>query len=139
MQFSAAVLALAASVAAQKPVFEISDFSAACVAHGSECIYEFGLFQSGGYQTEPQHCRAQVQTTDGTLPEVLDGTCEATSRTWTVTKADGGLVLEVTQQVTPASNTTGKHAIPASELELVQAGASGYQQYTGPKEFGLFY
>lgn len=88
-------------------------------------------------QTEPQHCRAQVVGTDGTLPEITEGTCEQTSRTWTVTKADGGLVLAVTQQVTPSSNQTGKHTIPASELEIQQTGASSQQVYTGPAAFDL--
>lgn len=99
--------------------------------------YEFGLLQPGTMQTEPQHCRAQVTGSDGTLPEITDGTCEQTSRTWTVTKADGGLVLEVSQQVTPSSFTTAKHTIPASELEIQQTGASSQQVYTGPAAFDL--
>lgn len=98
--------------------------------------YEFGLLQPGTMQTEPQKCRAQV-VSDGSLPEITDGTCEQTSRTWTVTKADGGLVLEVSQQVTPSSNQTGKHTIPASELEMEQTGASTQQKYTGPAAFDL--
>lgn len=99
--------------------------------------YEFGLLQPGTMQTEPQKCRAQVTGTDGTLPEITDGTCEQTSRTWTVAKADGGLVLEVSQQVTPSSNQTGKHTIPASELVIEQTGASSQQKYTGPQDFDL--
>jgi hypothetical protein len=88
-------------------------------------------------QTEPQKCRAQVTGSDGTLPAITEGTCEQTSRTWTVTKADGGLVLEVSQQVTPSSNQTGKHTIPATELEMEQTGASIQQKYTGAKDFDL--
>jgi hypothetical protein len=90
-------------------------------------------------QTEPQHCRAQVVgTPDGTLPEITDGTCEETDRTWTVIKtADGGLVLEVSQQVSPISFQTANHTIPPSELLMEQTGATRQQRYTGPTEFDL--
>lgn len=99
--------------------------------------YEFGVIQAGNGETTPVQCRAQVTGTDGSLPEITDGTCEESSRTFTVTKADGGLVLEVTQPVTPSSNQSGKHTIAASELEFEQTGASRQQKYTGAAAFDL--
>lgn len=101
--------------------------------------YEFGVIQAGNGETTPVQCRAQVSGSDGTLPEITDGqgTCEQSSRTFTVAKADGGLTLTVSQPVTPSSNQTGSHTIPASELEIEQTGASSQQKYTGAKEFDL--
>lgn len=99
--------------------------------------YEFGVIQAGNGETTPVKCRAQVVGTDGSLPEITDGTCEESSRTFTVAKADGGLVLTVTQPVTPSSNQSGKHTIPASELEFEQTGASSQQKYTGATAFDL--
>lgn len=98
--------------------------------------YEFGVIQAGNGETTPVQCRAQV-VSDGSLPEITDGTCTESSRTFTVAKADGGLVLTVTQPVTPSSNQSGKHTIPASELEFEQTGASRQQKYTGAAAFDL--
>ncbi|KAI7778932.1 hypothetical protein LA080_001538 [Diaporthe eres] len=137
MQFSAAILAVtAASVASAEAVFKVSDFSASCIPHSAQCVYEFGVLQAGNGETTPVKCGAQV-VSDGSLPEITDGTCEESSRTFTVTKADGGLVLTVTQPVTPSSNQSGKHTIPASELVTEQTGASSQQKYTGAASFDL--
>lgn len=81
---------------------------------------------------------SKMTGSDGTLPAVSDGTCSESSRTWTVTKpALGGLVLTVSQPVTPSSNTTGSYTIPASDLAMTQTGASIQQSYTGPSSFAL--
>ncbi|KAG6357394.1 hypothetical protein INS49_013271 [Diaporthe citri] len=137
MQFTAAIVAFAAaSVASASAVFKASDFSASCIPHSAQCVYEFGIIQAGNGETIPVKCRAQV-VSDGSLPEITDGTCEESSRTFTVAKADGGLVLTVTQPVTPSSNQSGKHTIPASELEVEQTGASSQQKYIGAAAFDL--
>lgn len=39
MQFSAAILAVAAaSVASAEAVFKVSDFSASCIPHSAQCV-----------------------------------------------------------------------------------------------------
>ncbi|POS78607.1 hypersensitive response-inducing protein [Diaporthe helianthi] len=137
MQFSAAILAVAAaSMASAEAVFKISGFSASCIPHSAQCVYEFGALKPGTMQTEPQPCRAQVVGTDGTLPEIAQGTCgDSTSLSFTVTKADGGLVFAINERFTPSSVQTSKHTIPAAELEMQQTGASSQQVYKGPAAF----
>ena len=102
--------------------------------------YEFGVFQPGSYQKEPQHCRTQVLgLANGDLPEVgpWEGKCEETSKTFSVARDGKKLVLTVSAPVTPASNTTGTHTIAADELKTEQSGASVRQSYVGPKAFAL--
>lgn len=75
---------------------------------------------------------------DGTLPAVTDGTCTQSSRTFTVSKpAAGGLLLTVSQPVSPSSNQSASYTIPASELTMTTTGASTQQSYTGPEAFDL--
>ncbi|KAK7994212.1 hypothetical protein PG989_007593 [Apiospora arundinis] len=139
MKFSAAaVFATAASAAT---VYEVSDFSAACIEHSVQCFYEFGVFQPGTMQTEPQSCKASALSgVDGKLAEVgpWEGKCDQTSKTFSVAHtADGGLKLTVSAPVSPSSNTTGVYTIPASDLAMQGAPPSIRQVYTGPKAFNL--
>jgi hypothetical protein len=85
------------------------------------------------------HCSAMLVSDGlGTLPPVTDGTCEQSSRTWTVTKGeDGALTLALSQQVTPISYTVGDHVLAADEIVFEQTGASRQQVYTGANEFDL--
>lgn len=104
------------------------------LAHHS---YDFTVLQPGTMETTGVDCTKMLGS-DGSLPAVTDGTCTDSSRTWTVTKpAAGGLVLTVSQPVTPSSNQTGSYTIPASDLEYTQTGASTQQSYTGPTAFNL--
>ncbi|KAJ0116325.1 hypothetical protein J7T55_007303 [Diaporthe amygdali] len=141
MQFSTgAIFALAAAVASADAVFHVSDFSAACIAHSSQCSYSFGVVQIGNGETTPVQCSALV-TSNGELPEVTDGTCENSSRTWKITKFSNnhasGLELEVSQQVTPSSTQSARYDIFSGSLEMQQTGASTQQVYTGETEFDL--
>jgi hypothetical protein len=149
MQFSlqtllAAAAAAATTVAAQSsPVFHVLNFTAACIPHSALCAYDFHVFQSGSYEASLNgsvQCNATV-VSNGALPAITDAACVDSSRTWSVmTAADsaGGLLLTVSQPVTPSSNQTGSHAIPAFYLNYTQTGASTQQSYTGPSEFDLF-
>ncbi|ROV97916.1 hypothetical protein VSDG_04888 [Cytospora chrysosperma] len=138
MQFTNTLFALAAAMAVSADTtFKVSDFSAACIPHSGQCSYSFTVIQPGTMETTGVQCSTQ-KTSDGTLPAVTDGTCVDSSRTWTVTKpAAGGLVLTVSQQVTPNSASTGSYTIPASDLVMTQTGASTQQSYTGPTAFDL--
>lgn len=93
-------------------------------------------------QTEPQHCAITLTgLPDGKLPEVgpWEGKCEQTSKTFSVARDGEGLVLTVSAPVSPSSNTTGTHAIPADQLKTEQSGASVRQSYVGPTAFSLEY
>lgn len=94
------------------------------------------MIQAGNGETTPVECSAMV-VSNGALPEITDGTCKESSRTFTVAKAGDDLVLTVTQPVTPSSDQSGSHTIAAAELEFEQTGASRQQKYTGAKEFDL--
>ena len=89
-------------------------------------------------QTEPQTCTAMVTADNGNeLPEVIDGKCEDTSRTFNIFKGEGVLTVFVTQPVTPNSDQSGKHIIQASELEMQGENTGVHQVYVGPTEFDL--
>ncbi|KAK8135158.1 hypothetical protein PG984_007170 [Apiospora sp. TS-2023a] len=139
MKFSAAAIFVAAVSAST--VYEVSDFSAACIEHSVQCFYEFGVFQPGTMQTTPQSCKTSaLSNTDGKLPTVgpWEGKCDQTSKTFSVAQtADGGLKLTVSAPVSPASNTTGVYTIPASDLAMQGSEPSIRQVYTGPKAFNL--
>ncbi|CAN8096216.1 unnamed protein product [Discula destructiva] len=142
MQFSTTFLALAAAMTASAtPIFSVTNFTAACIPHSSQCSYDFQLYapgQMGG--DRPMHC-SEMLISDGlgTLPPVTNGTCENSSRTWTITKLPaGGLEFEISQQVTPISFNTGSRNITTCELTIEVTGASSQQRYVGPAAFDLF-
>ncbi|KAG8156837.1 hypothetical protein KVR01_013250 [Diaporthe batatas] len=140
MQFTTAILAFAAaSVANAEVLFKASAFNAACVPHGSECIYAFDVISTDNASAAPVSCRAQVQTTDGTLPEVKagEGKCGESDLTFFVAKNGDGLRVSVSKPVSTTVQRVGSHIITGGEIELEQAGASGGQKYTGPAAFDL--
>ncbi|KAI0159301.1 hypothetical protein BJ166DRAFT_593493 [Pestalotiopsis sp. NC0098] len=134
----AATAVSAAAIGKRDVVFNVSDFSAACIAHSTQCSYSFGVLQPGTMETTPVTCKAMVTANnDGTLPDVTDGTCENSSRTWTVTRGDAGLVFAVSQQVSAASSQTGTYTIPSSDLVKSDAPNAAVESYTGPTSFNL--
>ena len=90
-------------------------------------------------QTEPQKCTAMATAVNvNQLPEIAEGTCAETSRTFSITRAeDGSLTLTVSQPVTPESDQTGQHVIPAAQLETQGENTGVVQVYVGPTEFDL--
>ncbi|KAF1959267.1 hypersensitive response-inducing protein [Byssothecium circinans] len=141
MQFLAAASLLAATASAavirQSAVYQVTDFKAACVPHSVMCNYSFDVVQTGTGETTPIKCSASTNS-NGNLPEITDGTCENSSRTFTVTETnDGSLVLAVTRPVTPNTNLNGQHIIRPEEVVREQTGASIQERYIGPTEFGL--
>ncbi|KAI1498289.1 hypersensitive response-inducing protein [Biscogniauxia marginata] len=142
MKFSAAVLFVAATASAaavkRSDLFAVSDFSAGCIRHSTQCLYTFGVLQKGTMETTPVTCKAMVPaSSDGTLPNVTDGKCENSSRTFTVIRGTDGLTLKVTQPVTPSSDQSGTHLIPNSELAISDEPNAKVQSYTGPTSFAL--
>jgi hypothetical protein len=81
-------------------------------------------------------------TSNGQIPEVTDGTCKDSSRTWKFTKFStnhaSGFELEVSQQVTPSSFESGRYDLFDGSFEMQQTGASTQQVYVGEEtEFDL--
>lgn len=148
MQFSTVALTLATAMTAsatpilarQDVTFSVANFSAGCVPHSSQCLYDFILFQGSAGETAETgvKCNKLLFSDGGLLPAVTDGTCTDSSRTWTVEQAtDGTLVVAASQQVTPNSFSTGSHALAATELETTTTGTATVQTYTGPNTFDL--
>lgn len=89
-------------------------------------------------ETTPVNCTALVPAnTDGTLPDVKDGTCKSSSRTWTVARGADGLTFSVSQRVTPSSVQTGSHLIPNDELAIANNPNAVVQTYKGADSFDL--
>ncbi|KAI1211044.1 hypersensitive response-inducing protein [Annulohypoxylon truncatum] len=136
MQFFAVAAFVAAASAST--VFTVSDFSAGCIPHSTQCSYNFGVIQAGNGETTPVACSAMVAAnTDGSLPEVKAGTCKDSARTFTVTKGADGLTLTVTQPITPSSNQSGSHLLANSDLKTSNAPNAEVQSYAGPTGFDL--
>ncbi|KAI4859201.1 hypothetical protein F4820DRAFT_440551 [Hypoxylon rubiginosum] len=146
MKFSAATLFAATASAAvicrqsQSTVFAVSDFSAGCIPHSTQCLYSFAVIQPGTMETTPVNCTALVPAnTDGTLPDVQEGTCGESSRTFSVARGTEGLTFVVSQPVTPSSNQSGTHLIPGDELVIANNPNAVVESYTGPTSFNLTY
>ncbi|KAI4593910.1 hypothetical protein KJ359_008954 [Pestalotiopsis sp. 9143b] len=137
MKFFVAAVS-AAAVASAQAVFSVSDFTASCIPHSSQCSYSFGVLQPGTMETTPVQC-SDMLAASGTsnLPDVTDGTCTDSSRTWTITRSDAGLVFTVTQPVTPSSNQSGTYTIPADQLAVATQPNAEVESYTGPTSFDL--
>ncbi|KAL6399614.1 hypersensitive response-inducing protein [Ilyonectria robusta] len=142
--FTAAILSAVAVSAspvavAADAVFTVSDFSAGCIPHSTQCLYSFGVLQPGTMETTPVKCEALVTAnTDGTLPNVKHGKCKESSRLFSVTRGDKGLYLKVWQPVTPSSNQSGKHLLPKKDLVTSNKPNAVVQSYKGPKKFSLY-
>ncbi|KAF7887302.1 hypothetical protein EAF00_009596 [Botryotinia globosa] len=147
MQFSSAIisaitvaLASAAAVEKRSSVFDVSDFSAGCIPHSSQCLYSFTVLQHGTMETTGVKCTALVTgNADGTLPDIPQwgGSCINSSRRFWVKRDGSGLNLFVSQQVTPSSNLTGSHLLPKSDLVMVANTISSTESYKGATSFGL--
>ncbi|KAK3310385.1 hypersensitive response-inducing protein [Chaetomium strumarium] len=128
----------AAAVASATAVFHVSDFSAGCIPHSTQCLYTFGVLQPGTMEKTPVTCKALVPANnDGTLPDVKEGTCEESSRTWSIVRSAEGLTLTVSQQVTPNSFQSGAHLLPNDEFVMNNQPNAVVQTYTGPVAFDL--
>jgi hypothetical protein len=89
-------------------------------------------------ETTPVQCTKQSSASGtGSLPDVTDGTCTDSSRTWTITRSDAGLVFSVSQQVTPSSAQTGTYTIPSDQLVTSDEPNAQVESYTGPSSFDL--
>ena|ERR1044071_7408481 len=73
------------------------------------------------------------------LPEIKDGTCPPSSRTFDVVRGEDGLTLIVKVQVSRLSFTKGSHFIPNEQIQIIKGvtPTGDYQAYVGPKDFPL--
>lgn len=89
-------------------------------------------------ETTPVNCTAMVPGyVGGNLPDVKEGTCAQSSRTFSVTRGTDGLTFTVSQPVTPSSNQTGTRLIPSDELVITNDPNAVVENYVGPREFSL--
>ncbi|KAF7892343.1 uncharacterized protein EAF01_010423 [Botrytis porri] len=147
MQFSSAIvsaitvaLASAAAIEQRYNLFQVSDFSAACVPHSSQCLYSLTVIQPGSMEKVGVKCTALVTgNANGTLPNIPQwgGSCGDSSRTFWATREDAGLNFFVSQPVSVASNQTAIHLLPNSDFTMVPTTIGDIQSYTGPSSFGL--
>lgn len=147
MQFTTATLsaiftaaATAAAIGKRDTIFSVSDFSAGCIPHSTQCLYSFTVLQAGTMETHGVNCSALVAAnTDGTLPNIpqYGGACTDSSRTFWFTKEAAGLKFFVSQPVTPSSNQTGSYLIPDAQLTTTTYALGSIQSYSGPTSLSL--
>ncbi|KAJ4122952.1 hypothetical protein NW768_009943 [Fusarium equiseti] len=140
MKFSAAaIIAAAAAGVNGASNFEVKDFTASCIPHSTFCDYSFKVIQPNSMETwkNAPKCTAHVQSTNYLLPDVYNGKCEGSSRTFDISHTKKGLVFTVKQQITPNSFTIGRRTIPNKELTQATTPNAEIQSYKGPKQFKL--
>ncbi|KAI0152175.1 hypersensitive response-inducing protein [Hypoxylon sp. NC0597] len=129
--------ASAAVISQRDTVFSVSEFSAGCIPHSTQCLYSFNVIQPGTMETTGVNCSALVPSNGGLLPDVKEGTCKESSRTFSVVRSDAGLTLTVSQPVTPSSNQTGSHLLPKDQLAISDKPNAYVESYNGPRSFDL--
>ncbi|KAF6843017.1 putative hypersensitive response-inducing protein [Colletotrichum musicola] len=142
MQFftvlATAAVASAAVIGKRDVTFQVTDFSAGCIPHSTQCSYSFTVIQPGTMETTGVKCSGLFPANnDGTLPDVKEGACTESSRTFDVVRSPEGLTFSVSQPVTPSSNQTGTHLIPAAQLAVSNEPNAVVEKYTGPVAFDL--
>ncbi|GKU07928.1 22kda glycoprotein [Fusarium langsethiae] len=139
MKFSAAALLTAAASVSATSNFEVRDFTASCIPHSTFCSYSFKVIQPNSMETwkNAVECNARAQSGDYTLPDIKDGKCKDSSRTFSVTRGEKGLTFTISQPISPKSDTVGEHLIPKSELIQATTPNAEVQSYNGPKSFQL--
>ncbi|KAK5655706.1 hypothetical protein OQA88_5639 [Cercophora sp. LCS_1] len=144
MKLSPLALATVASAAAinrDYAVFEVRNFTASCVPHSAMCQYSLNAFQPGTMDTLGYDCTAWgVGGGPGLLPEIKDGTCPPSSRTFDVVRTEGGFNLIVSVQVSRLSFTRGSHFVPDEQIQVIDGvtPTGNYAAYVGPKDFPLY-
>ncbi|RAL61042.1 hypothetical protein DID88_010138 [Monilinia fructigena] len=148
MQFSTAVLsAITVAIASaatigqrDNTVFKVSDFSAGCIPHSTQCLYSFTVIQPGTMETTGVNCSALAPAgPNGKLPDLAkwQGKCGISSRTFWLTHKHKGVEFTVSQPVTPSSNQTGSYLLPKSEFTTSQTTIGPVESYSGPSSFNL--
>ncbi|OHE90499.1 hypersensitive response-inducing protein [Colletotrichum orchidophilum] len=142
MKFAAilasASVAAAAAISKRDVIFKVSNFGASCVPHSTQCSYGFTVIQPGTMETTGVNCTALVTgNPSGLLPDVTDGTCGFSSRTFDIVRGVEGLTLTVSQPVSPTSNQTGSHLLSNCEFEISNQPNAVVQHYTGSPSFDL--
>jgi hypothetical protein len=82
-------------------------------------------------------CKARAQSSNYLLPNIKDGKCKDSSRTFDVTRSKSGLSFTISQPISPKSDTVGKHFIQNKELVQATTPNAEVQSYNGPKSFQL--
>ncbi|GKT94943.1 22kDa glycoprotein (hypersensitive response-inducing protein, EC91 protein) [Colletotrichum tofieldiae] len=135
---SSAAVAAAAAISKRDVTFSVSDFSAGCIPHSTQCLISFTVIQPGTMETTGVECRTLVSAIPGgTLPDVKEAGCTLSSRTFDLVRSPEGITLTVSQPVTPSSNQTGSHLLPSSEFKISNEPNAVVESYTGPTAFDL--
>ncbi|KAK2053676.1 hypersensitive response-inducing protein [Colletotrichum caudatum] len=144
MKFSAilssAAVAAAAVIDVRAVEYSVSNFTAGCIKHSTQCIIAFNVTQPG--ETIPVRCEKYVSAIPGAggpnvIPNVIGAGCNNSSRTFDFVRNEGGASFSVSQQVSPLSNRTGSHELPSSELVITYEPNAWVENYTGPSFFNL--
>ncbi|KAI9644095.1 hypothetical protein NHQ30_007447 [Ciborinia camelliae] len=147
MQFTNALIsaitiaaASAAAIEKRSVVFKVTDLTASCIPHSSQCLYAFNVTQAGTMETVGVSCSALVTgKADGTLPDMekYSGECEDSSRTFWFANTTTGLDFAVSQPISPSSNLTGSFLLPAKDFISTNSGTGSYETYKGPSSVNL--
>ncbi|KAI0477065.1 hypothetical protein GGR56DRAFT_387745 [Xylariaceae sp. FL0804] len=140
--FAAAASAAAIRSANQTWSYTVSNFTAGCIPHSTECSYEFDVMVSDFGAGASGHC-SKTMGSDGSLPGFdVPQECTNLQYTFAVYASPegnaGGLDLEVDTPNVATNDggvVQGLYSIPAAELEYTSTGAGEVQTYTGPESF----
>ncbi|KAK1991613.1 hypersensitive response-inducing protein [Colletotrichum falcatum] len=137
---SSAAVASAAVMYNRDVEFSVSNFTAGCLGHSTQCMVAFNVFQPG--ETIGVHCDTFVSAIPGAggpnvIPNFEGAKCTNSSRTFDFARNEEGAIITVSQQVSQLSYITGTHQLNGSDFKITYAPNAWVENYTGPTSFNL--
>ncbi|KAK0649930.1 hypothetical protein B0T16DRAFT_428456 [Cercophora newfieldiana] len=117
--------------------FDVSEFTAGCVPHGTQCSIAFNVATNQmPYQTHCTFTGAPLGT--GSLPDVGFTKCQDPTIIWSfrrVIAGDGAAPFYEFALATAEQSLAASTFFPGSDFPLINAGSSFHQQFTGNGRF----
>ncbi|GKT67153.1 22kDa glycoprotein [Colletotrichum tofieldiae] len=135
---SSIVVSAAAAISKRDVAFNVSNFFAQCLPHSTQCLVDFTVVQLDTMETISVECKTVISAnTDGTLPDIKEAACTESSHTFDLVRGPAGIILTVSQPVSPNSNRIGSHLLPSSDFVISQEPNAVTESYVGPAGFHL--
>ncbi|KAL1858925.1 hypothetical protein Daus18300_009795 [Diaporthe australafricana] len=141
MKFSVATSAFLLALASATPIktrtiaqeFDVSEFSAGCIPHGTLCSFSFNVATNQmPYQT---NCNASF-TVAYNLPNVDFTACADPSIVWAFRGIPDATTSNYTLTLLDADQSLAAVKIwDIADFPVINAGSTVYQQYSGPARF----
>ncbi|KAK3356433.1 hypothetical protein B0T25DRAFT_135586 [Lasiosphaeria hispida] len=116
--------------------FDVSEFSAGCVPHGTQCSISFRVATNQmPFSTQCTFTGAPLGASS--LPDVGFSACQDTSIAWSfrAVPVSGGTPFYELALATAEQSLAASNFFPASEFPRINDGSSSHQTFTGGSRF----